>query len=266
MYYELYIDVFFLENLLMDSLILLAVNRALKCGASRGRAFLGGVLGSALTCLTLVSPFPPWVKNILFYAGISSVMLCAGLGIKTRTRFIQGMILLYMMAVILGGVMQLFRPYLRYVSLFYAVAGMGYLILTGLWEFLGILHNQRERIVCVTLYPADGRKVDAKALWDTGNDLRDFVTGRPVSVLAPGLAGKISGSPEGERGFHLIPYRCVGGESLMRVFCIEKMCIHTQKTWPGEELWIFDPVLGIGENALCSEEGYDMILNPELLV
>ena len=38
MYYELYIDVFFLENLMMDSLILLALDHILKCGGN-GDAF-----------------------------------------------------------------------------------------------------------------------------------------------------------------------------------------------------------------------------------
>ena len=53
MYYELYIDVLFLENFMMDSLLLLAVNRVLKCGRSYGRIFLGGALGSTLTCLVI---------------------------------------------------------------------------------------------------------------------------------------------------------------------------------------------------------------------
>ena len=49
MYYELYIDVFFLENLMMDSLILLALDHILKCGGKRGCIFLCAALGSLLT-------------------------------------------------------------------------------------------------------------------------------------------------------------------------------------------------------------------------
>ena len=39
MYHELYIDLFFLENLMMDSLLLLALDHILKCGTPRGKLF-----------------------------------------------------------------------------------------------------------------------------------------------------------------------------------------------------------------------------------
>ena len=48
MYYELYIDVFFLENFMIDSLLLLAVGRVMKCGRSYGRIVLGGYWGVCL--------------------------------------------------------------------------------------------------------------------------------------------------------------------------------------------------------------------------
>ena len=48
MYYELYIDVLFLENFMMDSLLLLAVNKMLKNSATYGRLFIGAALGLSL--------------------------------------------------------------------------------------------------------------------------------------------------------------------------------------------------------------------------
>ena len=74
MYYELYIDVLFLENFMMDSLLLLAVNRILKCGRAYGRIFLGGALGSALTCLVIAVPFPAVIKLVFFH--ICTTELC----------------------------------------------------------------------------------------------------------------------------------------------------------------------------------------------
>ena len=49
MYYELYIDVLFLENFMMDSLLLLAVKRMMRSPSAYGRVFLGAALGSGLT-------------------------------------------------------------------------------------------------------------------------------------------------------------------------------------------------------------------------
>ena len=46
MYYELYIDVFFLENFMLDSLLLMAVNRVMQYRNSYARMLAGGAAGS----------------------------------------------------------------------------------------------------------------------------------------------------------------------------------------------------------------------------
>ena len=81
MYYELYIDVFFLENFMLDSLLLLIVNRITNNGRSYGRILLGGGLGSLLTCLVIALPFPSVLRLILFHTAVNSAMLFAGLRI-----------------------------------------------------------------------------------------------------------------------------------------------------------------------------------------
>ena len=83
MYYELYIDVFFLENLMMDSLLLLALDHILKCGRARGRLFLCGALGSLLTCAAVDAPLPGPVKLVLFHVVINSVMILTGLKFRS---------------------------------------------------------------------------------------------------------------------------------------------------------------------------------------
>ena len=50
MYYELYIDVLFLVNFMMDYILLLITRRLIKADASYGRVCLGALAGSILTC------------------------------------------------------------------------------------------------------------------------------------------------------------------------------------------------------------------------
>ena len=107
MYYELYIDVFFLENFMADSLLLLAVGRALKCSRSYVRTILGGILGSLLTCLVITVPFPAVVKLLLFHVIVNSLMIIAGLGITGVGQFLKAFVLLYLSAVVMGGAVQL---------------------------------------------------------------------------------------------------------------------------------------------------------------
>ena len=124
MYYELYIDVFFLENFMLDSLLLLIVNRITNNGRSYGRILLGGGLGSLLTCLVIALPFPSVLRLILFHTAVNSAMLFAGLRITGLPQFIRMLLILYASAFILGGIMQAFRPYMRYISVFYAAAAL----------------------------------------------------------------------------------------------------------------------------------------------
>ena len=184
MYYELYIDVLFLENFMMDSLLILAVNRILKCGRAYGRIFLGGALGSALTCLVIAIPFPAAVKLIFFHFVINSAMLAAGLKISSIVQFAKAFILLYLSAFVLGGILQIFRPYIRYVSLFYAAAAVCFFIFSGIWSAAASLFRSGREILEVTVF-ADGAGYTLKALWDTGNVLTDPCTGEAVIILDP---------------------------------------------------------------------------------
>lgn len=262
MYYELYIDVFFLENLMMDSLLLLVLDHILKCGSTRGRLFICAALGSLLTCAVVAVPLPGLAKLFLFHACINSVMLFAGLRIKSMPQFVKAFILLYAISAFMGGIMQFFRPYMRVASLLYCAAFGSYLLLMRMWKLLSHMAEHQRTILEVTLYTSKGEKT-ARALWDTGNSLRDFITDDPVNILDPGILSEITDFPESEKGFHLIPYRCVGGEQVMKVFRIEKMCVHTGRD--GGDRWIQKPLFGVGEERLSQNKEYEIILNPGIL-
>ena len=54
MHYELYIDLFFLTNFLMDYFLLLMVGKMLKCRIRRLRIIAGAMVGAFLTCIFVV--------------------------------------------------------------------------------------------------------------------------------------------------------------------------------------------------------------------
>ena len=56
MQYEVYLDVLFLENMMMDFLILLAVKKVFPCSATYGSLLAGSFTGSLLTCAILFFP------------------------------------------------------------------------------------------------------------------------------------------------------------------------------------------------------------------
>lgn len=259
MYFELYLDVFFLENFMMDSLLLAAVNRIMKCGRSRGRIFLGGGLGSLLTCVVFLLPIPGALRQILCHLAVSSIMIAAGLRPGNFGMFARTLMMLYAAGIFTGGIMYLFRPYMRYASLFYFAAVAAYYLLIGFWKVAVHIFIRKENIVMVTLY-ADSVEQTVPALIDTGNELRDTFTGDPVSMLDLKTADRICREPEKAPGFHFLPCRFAGGEGVIKVFRIRKMCIHTK-----EERWVESPLFGIGEGILSEGGDYSVILNPEIL-
>ena len=155
--------------------------------------------------------------------------------------------------------MQLFRPWLRYAGLLSGAFAAGYFLFLTLWRTAASSGRQEEDVYPVTLYAGEKEK-EIYALWDTGNVLSDPVTGDPVSILAPGLAEELFSVSERTAGFRYIPFRSVGGESVMQVFRGEKMCIHM-----GEDCWIIKPLLGISCVEISGEGTYQMILNPGIL-
>ena len=92
MYYELYIDVLFLVNFMMDYLLLLIVKRILKCSATHGNICIGSLAGSFMTCVVIAAPFEnTLIKFILFHFVISLLMLKIGLGLSSLEETLRGL-------------------------------------------------------------------------------------------------------------------------------------------------------------------------------
>ena len=72
MQYEVYLDVLFLENMMMDFLILLAVKKVFPCSATYGSLLSGSFTGSLLTCAILFFPCPVWTRYILLFFLVNS--------------------------------------------------------------------------------------------------------------------------------------------------------------------------------------------------
>ena len=77
MYYELYIDLFFAENFMMDSLLLLFVARISKRQVKRNEDFCwGAAAGSLLTCLVIALPIPSAALKMILFHGFRKCFLC----------------------------------------------------------------------------------------------------------------------------------------------------------------------------------------------
>lgn len=258
MYYELYVDVLFLVNFMMDYILLLIVRKMLKCNATHGRVCIGAVMGAGLTCVIVILPVPYIVRFLFSYLFINTLMLVTGLKIRKIKTLVKAVILLYIGAFLMGGILGYVRQYVRMGSLLLALAILGYYVILGIWNFVSYLRRVTDTVCPVELHYGD-RMCLVEGLIDTGNQLRDNVSGKPVSVLDKEKAMELLGDsiPEGVR---YIPYHSIGKEAgVMMLFQIERMYVHRK-----EKCCLEKPLVAISEEQISKANEYQMILNPNL--
>ena len=259
MYYELYIDVLFLINFMMNFLLLMITRRILKCSAKHWQVALGACIGSGLTCLVIVLPIPyPIVKIILFHAVINVMMIWVGLRVNSWRSFAKALVMLYVSGFLLGGVFTYLYQYVRIGSLFFALAVISYFVVQGIWSFIIYIQRIGEYKCQVTLYLND-TKHTISAIIDTGNSLRDPASGRPVCIISK-KEMSMAFAQEKINNVRYVPYHSVGKqEGVLPAIEVDKMCVHRK-----EEHWIDKPIIGICDEEISSGGDYAMILNPEI--
>ena len=257
MHYELYIDVFFMVNFMMDTILLLIVRRLIGSRVSYKRIYLGAIVGSTLTCLIIAVPVSyEIVKIILFHGFVNVVMIQLGIGTGWGRELFKAWIYLYISSFLVGGIFQFLHQYIRVGSLFFLLAVISYYAVNGILTLLEYILIQKNYRCQVFLYKGN-RKLQVHALIDTGNSLRDNVTDQPVHIIDQNTAKELF-SEEELQMVRFIPYHSIGkNEGIMPLVTLDSICI-----LKGKQQWIEKPLVAVCEGTLTDDQ-YKMILNPE---
>lgn len=209
---RIYADVVMGLNFLVDLLLLMGTDRLAGFPASPGRWAMGASIGAAYSGLCLVPGFfflagPLW--RMVFLA----LMALTAFG-WNRTALRRGLVFI-LLSMALGGMAMGFAG-LEMNGLLLAAA--------GLWALcrFGVGTAGEQTYVPVTLR-REGQELKVLALRDTGNTLRDPITGEPVLVAGADVAQELLGLTAHQLahpvetlargampGLRLIPYRAVG--------------------------------------------------------
>lgn len=264
MQYELYIDIFFCVNFMMDYLLLMFLKKMLSCTATHGNIAVGAAAGATLTCVVTAIPFPyVFMKILLFHSLVNIIMLKIGLRIKWGRDFLKAYIFLYVGGFLLGGIMGGLKQYLRAGSLFFVLCVLGYSIASGIWELIAALMKQSNTQCMVLLWRKD-RQCKVRALIDTGNRLREPVSKRPVSIIDRETAEKLGIENPGDltEEPQYVSYHSIGNRTgTLPVFVLDKMCLIKGKT----ETEFKMPLVAVCEDEI-RRDGYEMILNPDIYI
>lgn len=258
MYYELYIDVFFFVNFIMDIFVLLIAKKILKCPATYGSISLGAFIGAALTCVALVLPITTGVVRFMIFHGLISILMTrTGLRIRFHHGFLQAYIVVYISAFLIGGVFSCMKQYMREGVIFFVFAWISYILSLGIWRFV-IRQGRIRNSSCDVLLVSEIHQIRVKAIIDTGNRLFDDITGKPVSIITRRTANELWKELPKE-GLRYIPYRTIEGNGgVLPLVLVEKMCLYQER-----EIWLSKILVAICEDDICKGE-YEMILNPSV--
>lgn len=213
---EIYLDLAVILNFLVDFLLLMGTNRLAGFPLGAGRCAAGAAVGAAYGGICLLPGFR-FLGSTLWRLVFLGLLAAAAFGTGPGALRRGGVFVLLSMA--LGGIAQQVHR-----------GGIVPLLLcaAGVWLLCRIAFGSGivgQEYVDVTL-DWGGRTQRVLALRDTGNTLRDPITGAPVLVVSAQVGQQLTGLTREQlarpietlaqrpiAGLRLIPYRAVGQSS-----------------------------------------------------
>lgn len=248
----IYLDLVILLNFLVDFLLLLGTNRLCGYPLQLSRAALSAVLGGIYAGACMIPGFS-FLGNILWRTASLVLMACIAFGFS-KSALRRGVVFA-LLSMALGG-----------VALGLNGHGFWSIVASAGCVFLLCAVGLRGKVGLHSYVPVElsygGKRVRLTALQDTGNTLRDPITGGQVLVVGADVAQQLTGLTVQQLktpvesvgtipGLRLIPYRTVGKESgLLLAMKLQQVKIGT---WQGSSLVAFAP------EGLSSEGAYQAL-------
>ncbi len=249
-----YLDLVSALNFLVDFLLFLGTNRLCGYPPRWGRMSLGALLGGIYGGICLIPGFS-FLGNFLWR--VVFLLLIGSISFGFSISGIRRTLVFLLLSMALGGI---------------ALASGNQSFWGLLWASLGLtaicVFGFRTRLGATSYVPVElqlGEKsIHITALLDTGNQLQDPITGRPVLVVGAEIANRLTGLTGQELsapietisrgnfpGLRLVPYHCVGQSGgMLLALRIPKVKIGN---WKGSSLVAFSPV------NLCTDGAYQAL-------
>lgn len=244
----IYIDTLFLLNATVDYLLLLASARVAGEPLVRIRFLLGACIGGAYAVLLFLFPF---MESLWYKGAICLLILYVAYG-RSRRLVRQGCIFFALSFAFAGGVLGIslmgqqglhFQNGVFYSPMDFKIVILSsafcYVLLTVVFHNFGRHSTLDGELVSVTMTLSD-KEISFTSLIDTGNTLRDPVSGQSVMVVEGELVNPFfskavtSASLESPSQFieehrelgqrlRLLPYQAVGVQGLLTVLRVDSI-------------------------------------------
>lgn len=220
-----YVDVYFILNLMVNISFITLTAWFRKKKVRLFRIFLCSALVSLCSSAGILFL---WNRHFfLVLSAVLEVFLLVGgcFAFQSISGFFKDVFCFFLISVLAGGMITVFYnicSHYVFVHSFLWFFGSLLLFLSAAWLWkkeVFVFLKQQSGICPVVLYRGD-KRIEARALYDTGNKLYSPYTGEGVTVINENLAKRLG---TGEEYYQMIPYHSLGGTGLLRAFYIDAM-------------------------------------------
>lgn len=301
-YVEIYLDVVFAVNFILDFILLLLERRISRKKVSLNRVFLGALVGALLMCIIILIPKMNYILYLAFsYFFSSALIILVTFRPKKFKELIKLTVLLYMIAILLGGIIFTLYYYsfvgfsLNRIFSKHLLKGLDLQMLLLLvclaviiWViFINIFFkvvNISKSIYDIGIFYGN-QEMKINALLDTGNTLYDPISHWPVIIgeieifknyltleqyeALLNLSRNIYDLQNIERNqqllglnFRWIPYSSLGNENGMLLgVVLDKVIVHLGKETKENK----NVVIALYNKKLSKDNSYCVLLHPKLI-
>lgn len=257
MYTDVYVDVLFLINLSMDAVSLVITSRLCSLGTTPLRIFFAACIGAVYSVVSVFISFGTYFEIPVFIA-VSVLMGCVAFRPDSLGETTKISLVLFISSAILGGVMSALYGVLSGLLgditehssdeaaispwLFFVLAGVSFFAAVFLCRLHGSGNYPDSGEIEIKLW---GKTLRCKGIFDSGNLLRDPLSGRPVVVVRRSRVGSVMPlvlrrgwgadnlglmSDKERARFRLIPAKGIGGASYLCGFLPDGLAVeYTRK-------------------------------------
>lgn len=222
MYYEVEVDLLFLENLWMNLILLMITGRLCGIQVRPKHAALAAVLGSTGACVLTVCSAQ--LTDAGYYLGMILLSgMMTRIGLPGKHHFAAAFAGLYLESFALGGILHFFKQMDESGGMrLLAAEGIASGLLAGLEWAVRLRRRRSEFLYEVTLHCGTGQ-ITVQGWYDTGNGLYDPYNGKPVSVLQEAWMKQLLRQAAEEPIPRMIPYETIDGTGIMTVYILDAM-------------------------------------------
>lgn len=248
----IYIDLLFLFNWWIDFFLLLVVKLTLKRITKITRIIIASMIGALsiiFLCFNINYIILFFLKIILGF-----IMCIIAFKFKSLTYTLNNLIYLFMAGVILGGTINLIKPYIVYNKFLYF---LGLIIITPI-ILIGFVKQNKKLKKNYSLYYQvkiifkSLKQISLNGFLDTGNKLIDPITNKPIILVEK----KCLKGVYNIRSPMYIPIKTVNKTSLIECFKPEYIIIN--------EKYYNNYLIGVCEDNLFND-GINCLLNNKLV-